>query len=62
MMSLWQCLSQILQVHRGSSRSHCLLMIRARHPEIEDEFLHELDGGTEAPCLVEAAQAAIWSA
>ena len=33
-------------------------MIRARHPEIADEFLHELDGGTEAPCLAEAAQAA----
>ena len=33
-------------------------MIRCRHPEIADEFLHELDGGTEAPCLAEAAQAA----
>ena len=41
-----------------ASWADCLPMIRARHPEIADEFLHELDGGTEAPCLAEAAQAA----
>ena len=33
-------------------------MIRASHPEIADDFQHELDGGTEAPCLAEADQAA----
>ena len=41
-----------------ASWADCLPMIRARHLEIADEFLHELDGGTEAPCLAEAAQAA----
>ena len=41
-----------------ASWADCLPMFRARHPEIADEFLHELEGGTEAPCLAEAAQAA----
>ena len=41
-----------------ASWADCSPMIRVRHPEIADEFLFELDGGTEAQCLAEAAQAA----